>query len=128
MYLVAININQVLEQTVRYSFSCSETSDQAGHVFVPLLSLSGPEGALNQVNQRCFFFPSLLASRFLGFRLIPPFLAGLEGPRLPASPVLLMSPSQTGKCNSTQGSVCKIMELEILSGEQGPKLLLDGDL
>lgn len=54
-----------------------------------------------------------------GLQAIPPFLAGLESPRLLGSPVLLLS---------TQGSVSKIMELEILRGELGPKLLLGSDL
>lgn len=37
-------------------------------------------------------------------------------------------PAQPGKCNSTQGSVCGILELEFLSGELGPKVLLDSHL
>jgi len=51
----------------------------------PFPSLSGPERPVNQVDKPDFFFPSLPASKFLGTRLIIPFLTGLEGPRHLAS-------------------------------------------
>lgn len=57
MYLVSININQVFRANHAMFFQLlSEIPDQAGCVFVPILSLSGHEGPLNQINQT-FLFP-----------------------------------------------------------------------
>lgn len=61
------------------------------------------------------FSCSLLASRFLGTRLITLFRAVLEGPRHTANPTEVMTPSQNSN-NSTQSTIHKIKELQILSG------------
>jgi len=82
----------------------------------PLPTFSGSEGPVNQVDKPDFFFPSLSASRFLGARMITPFLAGLEGPRHPANQVVLMTPHSTGKSNSRQCTVYKTKQFEAMSG------------